>query len=284
MLRPLPQPRWKTGKSFLGSGDIVRQLGLTGAPNARDLGQLQTADGRRVRSGALIRSGELSRLTAEDVRKLSDYGLKTVVDFRTDYEKNEKPDAVVPGVEYVACPILEQMTGITREQSGNEIPPFFRAAIQAGRDAENRMSGLYLPLVEGDYSLTHYTQFLQIVLRHSDGALLYHCTAGKDRVGVATMLILSALGVSRETILEDYLLTNTYTAPETAQTVQTAKRYSDDPDLEFAIWAFDSARERYLRNAWASIDRNYGSTETFLEQRLGFGAHETALLREKYLV
>ena len=259
-------------------------LELTGAPNARDLGGIPTADGRAVRPGMLIRSGELSRLTASDVQKLSGCGMKTVVDFRTEYERSEKPDAVIAGVDYVSCPILEQMTGITREQTGNEIPPYYRAAIQAGKQATDRMAGLYLPLVEGDYSLSHYAQFLRIVLKHENGALLYHCTAGKDRVGVATMLILSALGVSRETILEDYLLTNTYTAPETAQTVETAKRYSDDPDLEFAIWAFDSARERYLRSAWASIDQNYGSAEAFLERKLGFGAHETAALREKYLM
>ena len=259
-------------------------LGLTGAPNARDLGGIQTKDGRTVKRGMLIRSGELSRLTDMDVRKLSDAGLKTVVDFRTEYEQNEKPDAVIPGVTYVDCPILEQMTGITREQTCNEIPPYFRAAIAAGRNAEDRMSGLYLPLVEGEYSTMHYAQFLQMVLNHQDGALLYHCTAGKDRVGIATMLILSALGVTRETILEDYLLTNTYLAAETAQVLQDAKRYSDDPDLEFAICAFESARERYLRNAWASIERNYGSPEAFLERKLGIGSHETALLREKYLI
>ena len=261
----------------------MRQLGLYGAPNARDLGGIRTADGRSVKAGKLIRSGELSRLSESDVQKLTKLGLKTVVDFRTDYEKNEKPDAIVPDVRYIACPILEQMTGITREQTGNEIPPFFRAAIAAGKSAEDRMAGLYLPLVEGEYSLTHYSEFLRLVLHHEEGALLYHCTAGKDRVGVATMLILSALGVTRESILEDYLLTNQFVAPETEQTVRDAKRYSDDPNLEFAIWAFDSARERYLQNAWSSIDRNYGSTEAFLEQMLDFGAYEVAALREKYL-
>ena len=258
-------------------------LGLTGAPNARDLGGIRTADGREVLPGKLIRSGELSRLAASDIRKLSDAGLKTVVDFRTDYERSEKPDAAIPEVRFISCPILEQMTGITREQTGNEIPPYYRAAIQAGKDAANRMAGLYLPLVEGDYSLTHYAQFLQIVLNHNDGALLYHCTAGKDRVGVATMLILSALGVSRETIMEDYLLTNGYLADEVNETFRAAKRYSDDPNLEFAVRAFEAASERYLRNAWDSIDRRFGSTEAFLTQSLGFGAYETKLLREKYL-
>lgn len=258
-------------------------LGLTGAPNARDLGGIPTADGRSVQPGMLIRSGELSRLTQTDVQKLTDAGLKTVVDFRTEYEQNEKPDAVIPGVTYLHCPILEQMTGITREQTGNEIPPYYRAAIRAGKDAAERMAGLYLPLVEGEYSTTHYAQFLRYVLNHKDGALLYHCTAGKDRVGVATMLILEALGVTRETILEDYLLTNGFLAAETDQVVQEAMQYSDSPDLEFAVRAFEAASERYLRNAWASIDLNYGSTEAFLEQKLQFGAHEISALREKYL-
>lgn len=256
---------------------------MIGAPNARDLGGIRTADGRAVVSGRLIRSGELSRLTEDDVQKLADLGLKTVVDFRTEYERGEKPDAAVPGVKSVACPILEQMTGITREQRSDEIPPYFRAAIAAGKQAEDRMTGLYLPLVEGDYSIAHYTEFLRLVLEHEGGALLYHCTAGKDRVGVATMLILEALGVTRETILEDYLLTNTYLEPETEQVISDARRYSDDPDLEFAIRAFESARERYLRNAWDSIDRNFGSTERYLEKQLRFGPHEVMRLREKYL-
>ena len=261
----------------------MRHLGLTGAPNARDLGGILTTDGKAVAFGKMIRSGELSRLTAEDAAKLSQLGLTTVVDFRTAYEQNEKPDVPIPGAQHIDCPILEQMTGITREQSGDEIPPYFRAAIQAGKDAANRMAGLYLPLVEGEYSLTHYAQFLRIVLQHEDGALLFHCTAGKDRVGVATMLILSALGVSRETILEDYLLTNGYLAEDVNETVRQAKQYSDDPDLEFAVRAFEAASELYMRYAWDSIDRRYGSTEAFLAQRLDFGAYETAALREKYL-
>ena len=283
MWKPLQHRRWRTENGCSELGEAMRHLGLSGAPNTRDLGGLRTTDGRCVKPGMLIRSGELSRLTESDVGKLQGIGLKTVVDFRTAYEQNEKPDVPVPGAQHVDCPILEQMTGITREQSGNEIPPYYRAAIQAGKDAANRMAGLYLPLVEGEYSLTHYAQFLKIVLAHENGALLYHCTAGKDRVGVATMLILSALGVSRGAILEDYLLTNGYLAAEVDETVRQAKRYSDDPDLEFAVRAFEAASEQYMRNAWDSIDRNYGSTEAFLAQRLGFGAHETVLLREKYL-
>ncbi len=261
----------------------MRSLHLTGAPNARDLGGLTTQDGREIRKGLLLRSGMLQHLTEADCAVLQQIPLKMVIDFRTEREQREMPDAVIPGVEHISCPILEEMTGITREQATEEIPPYYRAAIAAGFEAENRMTQLYIPLVEGDYSLDHYRVFLHHVLNHGNGALLYHCTAGKDRVGIGTMLILTALGIDRETILEDYLLTNHYCKAEVDQTVETAKKYSDAPSTEFAIRAFDSARERYMRTAWASIDRRYGDVKTFMTERLDFGEEKQAALREKYL-
>ena len=261
----------------------MRSLHLTGAPNTRDLGGLRTMDRHTVRSGMLLRSGKLEFLTQEDCDTLMSVPLHTVIDFRTVREMQEMPDTVIPGVEYVSCPILEEMSGITRETYKDEIPPYYRAAMAAGYEAEDRMTHLYLPLVEGDYSLAHYQEFLDRVLSHEGGALLYHCTAGKDRVGVATMLILSALGVDRETILEDYLLTNQYTAPELEAVVEKGRQYSSDPSLEYAIRAFDSARERYLRRAWQSIDERYGDVKTFLSERLDFGEEKQTALREKYL-
>ena len=261
----------------------MRNLHLTGAPNARDLGGIRTADGREIRKGMLIRSGMLQHLTDADCEVLRSVPLKTVVDFRTEREMQEMPDVRISGVQYIHCPILKEMSGITREETENVIPAFFRAAMDAGFEAEDRMTQMYIPLVEGDYSLDHYREFLDHVLCHEDGALLYHCTAGKDRVGVGTMLILTALGVDRDTILEDYLLTNIYCKAETDQTVETAKKYSDALSTEFAIRAFDSARERYMRTAWDSIDRRYGDVKTFMTERLDFGEEKQAALREKYL-
>lgn len=261
----------------------MRSLHLIGAPNARDLGGIRTTDGREIRKGMLIRSGMLQHLTDADCEVLCSVPLKTVVDFRTAREMQEMPDAKIPDVQYVHCPILKEMSGITREETENEIPAYYRAAIAAGFEAEDRMTQMYIPLVEGDYSLDHYSEFLDHVLNHEDGALLYHCTAGKDRVGIGTMLILTALGVDRDTILEDYLLTNFYCKAETDHTVETAKKYSDAPSTEFAVRAFDSARERYMRTAWQSIDRRYGDVKTFMTERLDFGEEKQAALREKYL-
>ena len=104
-------------------------LNLQGAPNARDLGGLRTADGRTVRPGLLLRSGELSRLTATDAEALQRLNLKTVVDFRTERERAQKPDVKLPGVQYIVCPIIRELAvGITREEEANAVPPMVRAA------------------------------------------------------------------------------------------------------------------------------------------------------------
>ena len=260
-----------------------RRLQLTGAPNTRDLGGLITSDGKRIQRRRLLRSGALGQLTEKDVKTLEAIPLRTVVDFRTEREISEKPDLPVPGAQQIHCPILPQLTGVTRELGDDGIPAYFRMAMEIGFEAKTWMAGLYLPLVESEYSREHYRQFFQILLNHEDGALLYHCTIGKDRVGVGTMLVLSALGVDRETIMEDYLLTTPYTEQNRAAVCREARAYMDDHAAQFALEAFESAHESYLSAAFQSIDQSYGSTDVYLAEVLGIGQSEKKALRSLYL-
>lgn len=262
----------------------MRSLHLTGAPNARDLGGLKTADGRIIAPGKLIRSGALWRLTDEDIASLQAVPLTTVIDFRTDQEIREKPDLPVPGAKYVRCQILQELSGVTREAGDGEIPPYYQSAMRVGMDAENWMTGLYTPLVDNPFCKEQYKTFLHLVLEQGDGALLYHCTVGKDRVGVGTMLLLSALGVKEAVILEDYMLTNQYTLEDRAAAIERGKQFSSDPSIAFAVDAFESVRERYLRNAIETALRQYGSMDQYLTQALDFDEEKRLYLREKYLI
>ena len=182
---------------------------LRGAPNARDLGGLPTMDGRTIRPGLLLRSGELAGITEPDAQTLTEYPLRTVVDFRTDLEREQKPDRVLPGVQYVHCPIVQQAAaGLTREEHADPYAAVVaHAKAMAGRE-RTFMCELYRSLVMQAFSIAHYRQFFALLLAQTDGALLYHCTAGKDRVGVGTMLLLTALGVDWPVIVENYLITN----------------------------------------------------------------------------
>ena len=261
----------------------IRKLPLSGAPNTRDLGGLKTADGRTIRSGRLIRSGALGQLTEQDVLFLQAIPLRSVVDFRTEREISEKPDLSIPGAKQVHCPILPQLTGVTRELGDDGIPAYFRMAMEIGMNAKTWMAGLYRPLVESEYSQSHYREFFKILMEHTEGALLYHCTIGKDRVGVGTMLLLSALGVDRNTIMEDYLLTTPYTAQNRAAVCREALAFSDDPAAQFALKAFESAHESYLNAAFESIERSHGTIDAYLTDVIDVGPDEREILRSLYL-
>ena len=257
---------------------------LFGAPNARDLGGLPTMDGRAIRPGLLLRSGELAGITERDAQTLAAYPLRTVVDFRTDLEREQKPDRVLPGVQYVHCPIVEQAAaGLTREEHNDPYAAVVaHAKAMAGRERAF-MCELYRSLVTQKFSIAHYRQFFALLLAQIDGALLYHCTAGKDRVGVGTMLLLTALGVDWPVIVENYLITNDRMAATTDCLLTAVADYDlSEPERE-VIRTFDRADAAFLTAARDVITEQYGSVDAFLTQALGVGAAEREILQARYL-
>ena len=264
---------------------------LQGAPNARDLGGIETSDGRVLRKNRLIRSGMLSRLTDSDVEYLKAAGLNTVVDFRTSAERIQKPDLVIEGVSYIICPMMEGKTeGITRDQPETEDEEAERTVAMAHRlmssgdgDGIVQMRSLYPMLVTMEYPVRHYRRFFEILLEHGNGALLYHCTMGKDRVGVATALILSALGVPREAIVADYMVTRERCAPGTKILIENCRKYTDDEKvLEFIAW-LDTVREDFIGAAFDTIDEAYGGMDSFLCNEMSLDGAKLERLKNMYL-
>ena len=252
---------------------------LRGAPNARDLGGLPTMDGRTIRPGLLLRSGELAGITEPDAQTLTEYPLRTVVDFRTDLEREQKPDRVLPGVQYVHCPIVQQAAaGLTREEHAAPYAAVVaHAKAMAGRERAF-MCELYRGLVTQAFSIAHYRQFFALLLAQTDGALLYHCTAGKDRVGVGTMLLLTALGVDWPVIVENYLITNERMAASTDCLLTAVVDYDLSEAEREVIRTFDRADAAFLTAARDAVAERYGSVDAFLTQALGVGAAERAAL------
>ena len=262
---------------------------LQGAPNARDLGGILTRGGHEICKNRIIRSGMLSRLNDADAKYLEDAGLKTVVDFRTSAERNQKPDRVISGAEYIICPILEDKAeGITRDKPETEDEEAQRTVKMAqrlmlhGGNGVEQMRSLYPIMVTAEHSVAHYRQFFEILLRHETGALLYHCTMGKDRVGVATALLLTALDVPREDIYADYLITRDRCAAGTERLVANCRRYTDDePTLSF-IRELDTVHESYLDAAFDTMTERYGGIEEFLHGQLGLDDEKLERLKYSY--
>lgn len=263
---------------------------LTGAPNARDLGGIETMDGRRIKPNRLIRSGMLARLTDEDVEYLKSAGLKTIVDFRTSAERVQKPDRVIDGAEYIVCPMLEDKTdGITRDKPESEDEEAQRTLKMARRlmehdpDGVRQMRSLYPILVTLDHSLEHYRRFFEILLKHEDGALLYHCTMGKDRVGTATALLLTALGVPREGIVADYMITRERCAPGTQRLLNNCRKFTDDEAVLEFVYRLDTVQEDFIAATFETIDEVHGGMDRFLRDKMGLDAAAIERLKLLYL-
>ena len=259
---------------------------LQAAPNFRDLGGMTTEDGRKIRHHRLLRSGHLADLTAEDQQLLTgEYQLKTVVDLRTTGERAHRPDVTMPGVAYLHCPIFDHAEeGVTREQVTVEDPVTSALAMARRMEGQafSQMTQLYTLFFE-EPGIAHYRQFFEILLRQEQGAVLWHCTMGKDRCGTAAVLLETALGVPWSTVLEDYLFTNVRLGPITEAMIQQARPFAEDERLLEQMRILDSAREEFLQAAVEKAVALSGSLEGFLRDELGLSDTKREKLREMYL-
>ena len=249
-----------------------RLLPLRGVQNARDLGGYRTANGRTVRWNRIFRSAELSHLTPQDKAQLSTRGLAVIHDLRSVGERAVHPtDWTGRGAPRIVA--------IDYSMDMAVFGTFFRD----GATVEQARKGLTATYRELLVSQRPQHRALFADLLKDRGATLYHCSAGKDRTGIATALILSALGVPRETILADYELSNTYYRPDYSQGAANnpqAKAFLQLPeDVRTTLMGVD---RRYLQAVFDMIDRDYGSMKAYLDRELGVDADDLRRLRAIY--
>jgi protein-tyrosine phosphatase len=240
-------------------------LPLKGGSNFRDLGGYRTADGRLVRRGAVFRSAHLGGLTDEDRTALGTIGVRTIVDLRGVNEAAETPHRI----EGVSCRIV----GAHIEPGvGDKI----RGAVEDGTASPHLMMQ-FLTDHYRDYPRRCAPGFRTLFATLSDGVhrpLVFHCTAGKDRTGFASALLLSLLGVPWQTVVEDYLRTNELWTGHIG-------RYPElDIDTRAAII---EARTPYLEAAFEVVRNDFGTPEAFAEKALGLGPAERERLKHDLL-
>lgn len=263
------------------------KITMQGASNARDLGGIVTPYGK-IKTQRLIRCGHLHKITEQDVQILQQNKLQRVVDLRTELEQAKSPDVIINGVQYVTNTIISATTfGITYEKSsGEEIGEMLQAGIarmQArGEDPKCHLEILYRMFVNQQVSLVGYGSFLKLLANNPvDGATLWHCSAGKDRVGTCTALLLHCLGASREQILADYMLTNEQNKPFLDMVMSKIRGTLNDEQISL-IQGMLSVKESYLQSFWTEIEQHYGNVDNFI---IACGVTQTdiAKLRENYL-
>jgi protein-tyrosine phosphatase len=249
-----------------------RLLPLQGGRNFRDLGGYRTADGRHVKWGVLFRSGTMNGLTPADFDYLGKLGIRTVCDFRDTHERAAEP---VTWPRAIAPTVFAD----DYDMGTNSMMAGMDMAHVTPAQAREQMAATYaqMPVTfNGQYR----RMFQQLLAGHAP--LAFNCSAGKDRTGVAAALILTALGVPRETVVQDYLLTNRYL---NAGTLATSKATGDWAKLPPAVLqAFMAADPSYIATALHVIDSHAGGIDGYFRDELGLSHADIVRLRHLYLV
>jgi protein-tyrosine phosphatase len=262
----------------------ARQVALEGQPNFRDLGGYETVDGRRVKWAQIYRSGELPRLSDDDVAHLETLGIETVVSFLTEKEIEARgPDRLPDGTIEVALPMeagnLGDLTAVVNE--ARKTGDFSEVPADINPDIHRRL------VVE---AREYYAALLREIADPANRPLVFHCSHGIHRTGTATAILLSALGVPWETIREDYLLSNTYRQEEIehrlaqlrdlhAENTGVAPEEVDTTNMD----AFYILQGAYIDAALDQAVEDYGSMEAYIRDGLGITDEEVERLRSQLL-
>ena len=257
-----------------------RDLGLTGLPNARDLGGYPTADGRAVRAGLLLRSEALTNATPEDVGALVTIGVETVIDLRGDSEVATFGEGPWPGRRaHVPTADLTQAVFSRMMSAGPDGEPL------AEDEVYEVMIDMYRQFVADESCRAAFASAISLITEQaSQGTpILFHCTAGKDRTGWLTAILLTALGADRETVDADYLLTNERAAEgrgaeARAKLLGILRQLVGDRQ---PIAPLIDVRREYLQAAFDEVETKYGSFDAYLHDGLGA---DVDLLRAALLV
>jgi protein-tyrosine phosphatase len=256
-----------------GDGGAVvatdRRLTFEGLQNFRDLGGYRSVDGRSTRWGLVFRADALHKLTPGDVAAFERLGMGTVFDLRSDEERRTHPNPV----RSTQLAIVGQPPGTARGGGAlpdvSELPP----------DGEQILRDLYIGMLE--HSAELFGRLLAGLLEPGALPAVFHCHAGKDRTGITAALLLLAVGVDRETVLDDYELTRRYRRREHQQdTFERLLARGLSPEAAAGVL---SAPRWAMQDALDALDQDHGGVETYLTRRAAMTPSQLDRLRSLLL-
>lgn len=258
-----------------------RVLPLEKGINFRELGGYPTLDGHHIKFQKIIRSAKLSTLDQNDLNYLQNYGLITDIDFRSNEEVTKEPDKLPSGTTYRHLPVFA--TDLTENSKSPEvIEQELQHKTGAGHD---RMIEVYQNMIRQEGAHKAYLAFFEELLKNEQDnqAVLFHCTAGKDRTGMGAFFFLNALGVDQKTIESDYLLTNKTYKPETEALIKKASSANSSPEMIENLRSLFSVHLDFLHAAEQEIKILAGDPEHYLKTIIGLSESDLADLRRIYL-
>jgi protein-tyrosine phosphatase len=237
--------------------------------NIRDLGGITTKDGHRVVSRRLLRSSELHQLSKNELEILKrDYDLRVVIDFRSTRSTVSRKDKIDSSIKYIHMVVLRFLETNTYGTEIKVTPDEF-------------FIDIYRSLAISPDAIETYRRFFRVVLEQTEGSLLYHCRSGKDRTGIATTLLLHALGVDKQAIYDEHFLTNDVMRP----LYEKKLRELDPNDIDSINFyhALYIAKKEYIDEYYRALEEKYFSMDDYLRNQIGVTDDEIIQLRRRYL-
>lgn len=267
-------------------------LPVKGIVNARDLGGYEVEGGQHVKTGRLIRAAHLADATDADIAYLESLPVATVIDFRKEEELKGKADRDVTGARYVSLSVDASgnaMANATEEEkkkmTGRKKFDVKKIIVFAAFNdkAKTVAREMYPTLLFSPECQRQFARFFRLVLETESGAVLYHCTQGKDRTGIASALLLAALGASRETIVADFDATNKVYENDVRKYSRRVRFWGGKDEEIAVVKAFLGCNTDNFIKALDTIDAQYGSMEAYLKGPIGLTDKDIMILRERYL-
>lgn len=254
-------------------------LDLKSVRNPRDLGGYETTDNYKIKTNRLIRSGRISGISAADAAALKSYGLVKIIDLRTPYECSLTPDSEIPGVQHYNVSISYDDTtkaAVTLKELEKQYPSDPLAGFR-------QMCDSYRKNVLSAKAQSSFQQLFKIMAQTKTGAIMFHCSEGKDRTGLVTLFLLYILGVDMETIRQDYLFSNGMLDQYRADRDRRAAGAGANFNTRACMRSLGSVANEYLDAALIAIDEHYGSLDNYVEKQLGVSSTLKKQLRQLYL-
>jgi protein-tyrosine phosphatase len=250
-----------------------RVIALTGGRNFRELGGYLTREGLAIKWGIIFRSGSLAKLTTADWASLQNRRIRVIVDLRSSAERERDPFALPEGhnINYVA-PNTESSFGDLRKVMASNLST-----------SEAARSAMIAGFREMPYTQAAAYRILFQYLVDNTTPLIFNCSAGKDRAGTAAALVLSALGIPLQTVIEDFVLTDTVgkLQSDLVDSQRTDSLISKQPAPVANVIL--SAHKDYISAAIESIESRHGSVEEYLYDVIGLDKEALRKLKNNLL-
>ncbi|MDO4492573.1 MAG: tyrosine-protein phosphatase [Clostridia bacterium] len=263
-----------------------QSIGLEGVENCRQLGGYPAADGKTVKQGLVLRTGELAKATDADILKLKEtYHLGVIVDFREQDVIDMAPDPAIDGVKAIHVPVMdEELKEKSKNITAANNEDYVKTLVGVIESGSYNLENMYVNIVNTDAGKAGFAKFFRELLENEEGrAILYHCSYGKDRTGIASVLFLSAMGVDEEIIIEDFALTNTFLAKKIGYMQEECKKLTDNAETVERIADMIGVPVYAMENMIRYMNENYGSVYGYITGALGVTEAEIAQLRSMYL-